>query len=40
MEKQLNVNIDSMICPHFDEVLYSPALNKVLKGGRVRLSHQ
>lgn len=34
MEKQLNVNIDSMICPHFDEVLYSPALNKVLKGGR------
>ena len=34
MEKQLNVNIDSMICPHFDKVLYSPALNKVLKGGR------
>lgn len=31
---KLRVNLDQMISPHFDYVLYSSALNKVLKGGR------
>ncbi|WP_318766595.1 hypothetical protein [Lactiplantibacillus carotarum] len=31
---EINVDVDAMINPHFDYVLYSDALNKVLKGGR------
>lgn len=34
MQKQLTIDVDSMICPHFDKVMFSSALNKVLKGGR------
>lgn len=34
MKKQITVNADNMICPHFDRVLFSHCLNKVLKGGR------
>lgn len=34
MTKQINVNVNAMICPHFDSVLYDSSLNKVLKGGR------
>lgn len=34
MTKQINVNVNAMICPHFDSVLYDHSLNKVLKGGR------
>lgn len=34
MEKQLTVDVNAMICPHFDRVLFEGALNKVLKGGR------
>ena len=34
MKKQMTVNADNMICPHFDHVLFSHCLNKVLKGGR------
>lgn len=34
MPKQINVNVNAMICPHFDSVLYDHSLNKVLKGGR------
>lgn len=34
MQKQLTINVDSMICPHFDRVLFDRSLNKVLKGGR------
>lgn len=34
MEKQITINADNMICPHFDRVLFSHSLNKVLKGGR------
>ncbi|VDG26356.1 PBSX family phage terminase large subunit [Lactiplantibacillus mudanjiangensis] len=31
---EINVDLDAMINPHFDYVLYSDALNKVLEGGR------
>lgn len=31
---KLRINLDQMISPHFDYVIYSSALNKVLKGGR------
>lgn len=31
---KIKINLDNMINPHFDYVLYSNALNKVLKGGR------
>lgn len=34
MTKQINVDVNAMICPHFDSVLYDHSLNKVLKGGR------
>lgn len=34
MRKQITINTDNMICPHFDRVLFSHCLNKVLKGGR------
>ncbi|WP_323081720.1 PBSX family phage terminase large subunit [Limosilactobacillus reuteri] len=34
MKKQITINADNMICPHFDRVLFSHCLNKVLKGGR------
>lgn len=34
MKKQITINADDMICPHFDRVLFSHCLNKVLKGGR------
>lgn len=34
MTKQINVDVNAMICPHFDSVLYDSSLNKVLKGGR------
>ena len=34
MKKQITINADTMICPHFDQVLFSRCLNKVLKGGR------
>ncbi|UNL41422.1 PBSX family phage terminase large subunit [Limosilactobacillus reuteri] len=34
MKKQITINADNMICPHFDRVLFSHSLNKVLKGGR------
>lgn len=34
MAKQINVNVNAMICPHFDSILYDHSLNKVLKGGR------
>ena len=34
MTKQINVNVNAMICPHFDSILYDHSLNKVLKGGR------
>ncbi len=34
MKKQITINADNMICPHFDRVLFSRCLNKVLKGGR------
>ncbi|WP_085679721.1 PBSX family phage terminase large subunit [Limosilactobacillus reuteri] len=34
MRKQITINTDNMICPHFDRVLFSRCLNKVLKGGR------
>ena len=34
MKKQITINADNMICPHFDQVLFSHCLNKVLKGGR------
>ena len=34
MTKQINVDVNAMICPHFDSVLYDYSLNKVLKGGR------
>lgn len=34
MIKQINVDVNAMICPHFDSVLYDHSLNKVLKGGR------
>ena len=34
MKKQITINTDNMICPHFDRVLFSHCLNKVLKGGR------
>lgn len=30
----LNIDADSLISPHFDRVLFSNALNRVLKGGR------
>lgn len=32
--KEIDIDIDSMINPHFDYVLYSDSLNKVLEGGR------
>lgn len=31
---KITVDLDSMIIPHFDYILYSDALNKVFKGGR------
>ncbi|HIW72641.1 MAG TPA: PBSX family phage terminase large subunit [Candidatus Levilactobacillus faecigallinarum] len=31
---EINVNLDNLINPHFDNVLFSDALNKVLEGGR------
>lgn len=31
---EINVNLDRLINPHFDYVLFSNALNKVLEGGR------
>lgn len=31
---EIDVDVDSMINPHFDNVLFSDDLNKVLKGGR------
>lgn len=31
---EITVNANNLINPHFDDVLYSDALNKVLKGGR------
>lgn len=31
---KIKIDLDNMINPHFDYVLYSNALNKVLKGGR------
>jgi phage terminase large subunit len=34
MKKQITINADNMICPHFDRILFSHCLNKVLKGGR------
>ncbi len=34
MKKQITINADNMICPHFDQILFSHCLNKVLKGGR------
>ena len=34
MTKQINVDVNAMICPHFDSILYDHSLNKVLKGGR------
>lgn len=34
MTKQINVDVNAMICPHFDSVLYDHSLNKALKGGR------
>lgn len=34
MKKQITVDVNSMICPHFDSVLFDHSLNKVLKGGR------
>lgn len=34
MTKRINVNVNAMICPHFDSILYDHSLNKVLKGGR------
>lgn len=34
MIKQINIDVNAMICPHFDSVLYDHSLNKVLKGGR------
>lgn len=32
--KTIRVDVNSLISPHFDKVLYSNALNKVLNGGR------
>lgn len=34
MTNPITVDVNAMISPHFDHVLYSPSLNKVLKGGR------
>lgn len=31
---EITINANNLINPHFDDVLYSDALNKVLKGGR------
>lgn len=31
---EINVDVDQLISPHFDKVLFADALNKVLKGGR------
>lgn len=34
MTKIINVDVDAMINPHFDDVLFDEAANKILKGGR------